>query len=567
MNTPPNLPLLNNYIEHWAKVQPNQLAMLQYEDDKQYSYRQFLRLIDMFALRLLRLGLKPGDRLATQLVLVPEHVMIMYACFKIGVIFAPMDLRLKADEVVRDINKIEPKAFLFLGKTPVNDFRKVGRAVQSRCPAVEHLIQFSADPEDDIIDGAIGISALMKKSTIAALVLGNVFTRQLEKAYKKITPDTAALIIYTTGTTGEPKPAMLSHENILTQNQVLTEGIGTLGDGGTDSLTTLVNLPPSHVGCVTETLMTTFFRGGKTILLKIFGIESTLDAIQKHRVTLLGQIPTQYRMLWNHPNYAQYDLSSLEYVIYAGSAADLPFLQRLSTMAPHFGTGLGMTESAGFATFSPRGLSPETLLGQVGRSFPALANVTIRKPIENDGSAGDECELGEPGEICYHPPIAFLGYYNDPQGTKKALSSEGILYTGDMGYFKAVEGEQALFLSGREKFAIKQKGYKVFPGEVEDHIARLPGVEQAEVVGVKHRLFDEGIFAFVKLEAASTVSVADIANHCKEIASYKRPQHIELWPYDKDFPLNRSTKVDKLVLQNQANSVVEELRRQKLWDE
>jgi acyl-CoA synthetase (AMP-forming)/AMP-acid ligase II len=114
-------------------------------------------------------------------------------------------------------------------------------------------------------------------------------------------------------------------------------------------------------------------------------------------------------MLWHHPDYDSYDLSSLAVVVYAGSAVDTEFLRKLSRMAPDFGTGIGMTENAGFATFTPRGIPIEEMAGQVGRAFPDLAKVTIRRPMLPDGQAGPELPDGEVGEICYHPPIVFFG--------------------------------------------------------------------------------------------------------------------------------------------------------------
>lgn len=567
MSAMKELPLLNDYIDYWAGQRPDQAAMIQHEDGKTVSYRQFRTFVDYFALRLLDMGIQKGDRVATQLVLVPEHVMLMYACFKIGAIIAPLDLRLKKEEVVRDINKITPKAFFFLGNTPVTDFREIGRAVKASCPGVDTLVQFTPDPKPgDIIEGAISITGMMKKGRLIRLKLADLFLARLKKAHAQVDTRTPALIIYTTGTTGEPKPAVLCHENVIVQNRILERGVGLADPDNGPAYVTLINLPPSHVGCVTETMMTTFFKGGTAVLLRIFDVEATLAAIEKHRVTLLGQIPTQFRMLWNHPDYSSYDLSSLKFVAYAGSAGDTAFLTRLAAMAPAFGTGLGMTENAGFATFTPPGISVEEMAGHVGRAFPELADVTIRRPMTPDGRAGDKVPIGETGEICYHPPIVFLGYFNQPEETARAISKEGILYTGDLGYFKDMGSYQALYLSGRRKFIIKQKGYNVFPNEVEEHIARLDGVGMVDVIGVKHALFDEGIFAFVRLQAGAELTADQIMDHCKAIAAYKRPQHIEIWPHDKEFPLTRSAKVDKLHLAVLAEDVVERLRQAGRWD-
>ena len=270
--------------------------------------------------------------------------------------------------------------------------------------------------------------------------------------------------------------------------------------------------------------------------------------------------------MWAHPDYSKYDLSSLKVVAYAGSAVDVEFLKKLSAMAPRIGTGIGMTENAGFATFTPPGISFEEMAGQVGRAFDDLAAVTIRKPMQESGAAGEELPDGEIGEICYHPPIVFLGYYGQPEATAKTISQEGILYTGDIGYFKDMGTYRALFLSGREKFMIKQKGFKVFPGEVEDHIAKLTNVDLVEVIGMKHKIFDDGIFAFVKPKKGAQLNAWEVMDHCKDIASYKRPQHVEIWPADRDFPLTRSTKVDKIALQKLAEPIIESLRKAGGWD-
>jgi len=565
MDNSNRLPLVNSYIDKWAKASPDTVAIIQHEDGREFTYKKFSSLIDFFALKLIDMDLQKGDRVATQLVLVPEHMALMYACFKIGVIFAPLDVRLTENEVVRDINKIEAKAFFFLGDTPVRDFRVVGEAVKEKCSSVKYLVQFTPEPKPgDIIQGALGITQLMSKPRLIWLKLMDMLSGRLKKIYKTIEKRTPALIIYTTGTTGEPKPAVLCHENIIVQNQVLERGIDYKGDRKDFSI--LVNLPPSHVGCITETFMTTMFMGGKAVFLRIFDVKASLEAIERHKIKVIGQIPTMFRMLWSFPEYKTYDLSSLEFVAYAGSAVDTGFLKKLSKMAPKFGTGIGMTENAGFATFTPADIPFEEMAGQVGRAFSDIARVSIRSPMKDNGTAGEKLPDGDIGEICYHPPIVFLGYYNQPEETKKAVSTEGILYTGDLGYFKQMDDYKALYLSGRKKFIIKQKGYNVFPGEIEEHIAQMDGVDVVEVIGMKHELFDEGIFAFVRPASDIKLSSEAVMAHCKSIASYKRPQHVEIWPSDKELPLTRSTKVDKLKLMEAALPVINSLRDKGKWD-
>ncbi len=556
------LRLLNNYIEKYAKETPKNIAIIQHEDDKRVTYKKLSILIDYFALRFLDLGIKKGDIVATQLVLFPEHIALAYACFKIGAIYAPLDLRLKKDEVKRDLDKIKPKLFFAHGKTDRIDFNEIVEHIRDNCNYIENIIQIIPDANpSDYVQGSLSVGDLMKKSRLVFLKIKNIFTKQLEKAYKKIDKDTPVLIIFTTGTTGEPKPALMCHENIIVQNRIIYEGVK--GIKSEDKM--LVNLPPSHVGCITEMVMTTFFSGGTAIFLKIFDVELSLQAIEKHNITLLGQIPTQFRMLWAHPDYNKFDLSSLRFAIYAGSSVDVEFLNKLSTMSPNFGTGLGMTETAGFATFTPNGISVEEMSGQVGMAFEHLGKVSVRKPMKK-GCAGDECKNEEIGEICYHPPIVFKEYYNFPEATKKTISKEGILYSGDLGFFKNMGNYKALYLSGRDKFVIKQKGYQVFPDELQAFIAEHPKVDQVDVVGIKHKLFDEGIFAFVKPKHGVLLSSDEIIEHCKNIASYKRPQHVEIWDTQKPFPITRSVKVDKLELIKEAEIIVKNLREKGKWD-
>ncbi len=556
------LPLLNSYIEKWSRETPQQIALIQAEDGSSVTYRQLQNMADEFAYMLLDMGIRKGDRVATMLLLTIEHVALMFGCFKIGAICATLDVRLKDNEVVRDLNKISPRAFFFLGKTPFRDFREVGRAVQKGCPSVETLVQFTPITLDsELLPGAVPLTRMIDRQKLPSQKIKNWITRRLEAAYARVTPNTPAVIVFTTGTTGAPKPAMINHHNIIVQDEILSRGAGLKQE-----FRMMVNLPPSHVGCITESLMSGLYVGGTCVIQRIFDARLTLEAVQKYHVNTLGMIPTQYRIIWALPDYDQYDLSSLKSVVYGGASGDSEFLQKLSKMAPLFGTGLGMTESGGFGTYTPPGISVEEMVGQVGTPFEELAKLTVRAPMNADGTAGMELPDGEIGEICYHPPLVFMGYYNQPEATAQVISKEGILYSGDMGYYKDMGSYRALYLSGRRKFIIKQSGFNVFPDEVEAHIAELKGVDSVCVVGVPHKLLGEAIMAFVRLIPGTDLSVEDIHAHCKKIAAYKRPQHIEIWPADRPFPLTRTTKIDKLELGVQALQIADQLRNTGQWD-
>lgn len=555
-------PCMFDWIDRWAKEIPKQDALIEFNTGDKISWKQFATSTKAFAAKLLALGIKKGDVIATSLPLLKEHVYLMYACFRIGAIVAPLDLRLKVGEVARCFEKMQPKAYFSLGKTDVVDFRpiiqemikKFGKENGGSC---EIFVQFQKEA-DLIVEGAVGITEFAKDIKKTYLLKG-IIGGSVRKAQKKMTKRDPILIIFTTGSTGYPKPALLCSENILIQNI----GLAVAFDF-THADKMLVNLPPSHVGCTTEQLATTLYGGGTAILLHIFKPDESLEAVQKYKATALGQIPALFSMEWRLPNYDSYDLSTLRFALYGGQAVTRKFLEQLSTMAPEFGTGLGLTESAGFVTYSPLDGTVDDILSSVGFDMP-LCPISIREPMKSDGSAGIEKEPGEIGEICFSGPQIFLGYLNDEENTRKTISTDGILYTGDLGYYD----EQGLHFSGRAKLLIKPKGYNVFPTEVEDFIqSKFKGkIGNVAVVGAQHEVFTEGIIAFVeKSEKNVNLTVEEIEETFSELAAYKRPSHIEIVDPEQ-IPLNRVAKTDYLELKTKANSIIEALRKAGKWDE
>ena len=237
----------------------------------------------------------------------------------------------------------------------------------------------------------------------------------LAKAAALVKEDDPILIIYTTGTTGFPKPAMLTNIGIVCQNMCLAKGFGMNSE---DRM--LVNLPPSHVGCQTEELMTSFYSGGTAIILHAFLPEKSLKLIQQYRCTILGQIPSLFVMEWRVKTYSEYDMSSLRFALYGGQAVTMKFLEKLSKMANYFGTGLGLTEASGFLTYTPygEGVQFEDIVSHVGHDYQ-ISPVTIRQGMKEDGYAGDEIPTGEIGEVRFAGPQVFLGYYANEEATRE----------------------------------------------------------------------------------------------------------------------------------------------------
>ena len=541
-------------VTHWARVAPDRTALIEHDTGETVTWRAFDRAVSAFAAKLLSLGLTKGDVVATSLPLLKEHVYLLYACFRAGLVAAPLDLRLKAGEVRTCLEKIRPRIYFFLGHTPRADFRPLVAEVMAACPFVEHWVQFQREPEL-VLDGAVGITRFardIKRRFLASLLTGSV-----RRARRRSGKRDGALVIFTTGSTGPPKPALLCHENVMVQNIGLAVGFGMTSDD-----VMLINLPASHVGCLTEQLATTIYGGGTAVLLHVFDPKLSLEAIERHRVTTLGQIPALYNLEWRLPEYRTTDLSSLRFAIYGGQAVSRAFLEQLREMAPRIGTGLGLTETAGFCTYTDLEADVDSLAAGIGFDMP-LCPISVREPMRPDGTAGAEKAAEEVGEICFSGPQVFLGYHGDPDATARTISHDGICYTGDLGAY----GERGLRFAGRAKLVIKPKGFQVFPEDVEKHIAvRLAGkVNQVAVVGAEHEVFSEAIVAFVEPVAGATVTPADVELACLDISAYSRPSHVEILE-PGDFPLNRVAKTDYLAFRERARAIVERLRDAGAWD-
>ncbi|MBL6976281.1 MAG: acyl--CoA ligase [Deltaproteobacteria bacterium] len=553
--------LVHEIVARWAKEKPEDLAIINADTQVSVTWDRFDKATSALAIKLLDMGFEKGDYFATSLPLLTEHIFLEYACFKIGVRFVPLDLRLKPPEVIRCLSLVQAKGYGFLGKTEVADFRELAKAVQLHCPFVEHLVQFSL-PDEEVVGG--GVSAFVLAAQAAQLAQqtmtggpDNPMLKKFMAARQSVSEDDGCLVIFTTGSTGYPKPALLSHRNITCQNMCLGHAFDMTKDARM-----LVNLPPSHVGCQTEQLMTPLFFGQTVVILHIFDAEKSLKAIEDYRVTCFGQIPALFNLQWMLPNYGEFDLDSLKFALYAGQQVPRQFLEKLATMAPGFGTGLGLTETAGFVTYSPLDGTVDDILAGVGYDMPAYP-MSIRQPMKDDGAAGDELPQGETGNICFKGPQTFLGYVNDPDATARTISTDGWVYTGDLGF----QDDKGLHFSGRQKWVIKPKGYQVFPAQVEEQVAGLKDkVGMVGVVGVEHDVFSEAIVAFVEKKADAPVTVEELEAHAKaNLASYMRPLHYVLVE-PGEFPLNRVAKTDYVTLSETAKAEVEKLRADGGWD-
>jgi len=513
---------LNAVLDGWANASPDLPAVLNATRGTTLTYGELRDRSLAVARALIRLGFRKGDFLATSLPLTDDHIMLEYACFRAGVIHVPLDLRLSPDELVRDLRLVGARGYA----------TAVPHSVSASVPSLEHI--WNAAELHEFIEKAAGSAANAELPAVG--------------------PEDGAQAIFTTGSTGRPKAALLKHLGITVQNYCLGTAFEFAGKR------VLVNLPPSHVGCQSELLMTSFFWGSTAVTLEVFDAGKTLEAIERYRIQLVGQIPAMFHMMWRHSEYAKRDLSSIEVGVYGGQSVPRSFLDKLRAMAPRIGTGLGLTETSGFCTYTSLETDPERVAAGLGYAAP-IYPMSIREPMRADGSAGAELPAGEVGHVCFRGPQTFAGYVDDEESTRKTISSDGWLYTGDMGKLD----EAGLHFHGRAKWVIKPAGYQVFPGEVEEHICALEEkVASCGVVGVPHPIWVEAIVAFVEKRPGVELTEAELRKHARSLTSYKRPLHYVIVEPGQ-MPLNRVAKIDTLRLRELAEVEAKNLQQRGRW--
>jgi acyl-CoA synthetase (AMP-forming)/AMP-acid ligase II len=536
--------LIHAAVDHWAAQRPGDAAVLNASRGSKLTWTDLQRGSMALAAELSRMGFRKGDFLAASLPLLNEHILLEYACFRLGVIHAPLDLRLQPAEVLRCLGLIRARGYAF-------HFPALGEAVHQHCDSIEHLIQFAPPRECGVPPGpgAVSFADLMARA-------GPRGHPGAAMAPSDVTERDGAQVIFTTGSTGSPKPALLSHRGIACQNLCLGKAFHF-----TPEQRVLCNLPASHVGGQAEVLMTTLFMGGTAVTLEVFDPVKSLDAMERLGVTLIGQIPAMFQLEWRTADYGRRNLASLRTAVYGGQAVSRPFLDEMLKMAPQISTGLGLTETSGFCTYTALTNDAGALARGIGWAMPAYP-MSIRQPMKGDGSAGGEVSAGEIGHVCFRGPQTFLGYVNDPEATAATLATDGWLYTGDMGR----ADEHGLHFSGRAKWVLKPAGYQVFPGDVETHFSSLADqVANIGVVGHPHRIWSEGIIAFVEKRPGADLTEAELRMHARSLTAYMRPLHYVILEPGA-MPLNRTAKVDVVRLQELAKEEVNRLRQRGRWD-
>jgi len=493
-------------------------------EGKKYSFADLSQRVNRLANALLGLGVEKGDRVAILQVNCNQYVEAYYAVAKIGAIFVPLNFRAKQDELVHMLNHSESNV-LFVGQR----YLEMVNNMRPELPLVKHYISLDGKQE-----GMIDYEDLLTSASDE-----EVFT---DSADEDIT-----MLMYTAGTTGLPKGVPLTHNSF---SVYLLENV-TPADPEIEE-TNLLTMPLYHVAGIQAMLAATY--GGRTLaMMRQFDVDEWLETVQREKANRAMLVPTMLKRVIDHPDFDKYDLSSLKVVTYG--AAPMPFevIKKAIEVLPgvNFINAFGQTETASTITT----LSPEDHIieGTEEEKEKKLRRLTssIGRPMSDIemkiiDEEGNDLPPGEVGEIIARGPRVMSGYWKDAEKTEKALTKDGWLRTGDMGY---TDEEGYFYLAARADDLIIRGGENISPEEVENVLYSHPAVEEAAVIGVPDPEWGQQPRAVVVLKKGKTATADELIEYCRQsLASFKRPRSVV---FVDELPRTSTGKVLKRVLREQ----------------
>ena len=507
------------------------------QGDRRLTYGEHNAEVRRLAASLVELGIGHGDRVAILSANNVEWVVLWWAAAAIGAVAVPLNAWWRTDELEFGLRDSGAK-LLFCDP-------KRWDAVRDRVeqlPDLEHV--FVMEMEEP--DGVARPGGELLGDDPGALPTADVHE------------DDLFAILYTSGTTGRPKGATLTHRQALANLQnIFCLGVANASRGGDAApelssdvqSSALLVVPLFHVtGCL-STMMLTYASGAKLVLMPPgrFDPDAAMATIEREKVTSFGGVPTIMWRIVESPNFDQYDLSTVQRVSYGGAPAAPELVQRIHERFPKvrntLATAYGLTETASVAT-SNTGNDYRTHSDSVGRPAPTVE-------IEVIDPDGARAPTGATGEIWLRgPTIMRRGYWNRPDATAEAITPDGWFRSGDIGRF---DEDGFLYLVDRAKDMIIRGGENVYCVEVEQELFEHADVIDAAVVGVPHKVLGEEVKAVVQLKPGSTVTAEELRAHCDaRLANFKVPEYVEL--RDEPLPRNPAGKVLKNLLRGDETS-------------
>jgi fatty-acyl-CoA synthase len=532
------------HFDKSAERWPDRPALIVRQQNVRWTYRELKEQVDAFAAGLLALGLAPGDRIGIWSPNNAEWVITQFATAKAGLILVNINPAYRTYELEYALNKVGCKALITAERFKTSDYLGMlrelmpeiegaapGEVRAKRVPTLTTLIRIDGGETPGYVrfDDVLGMG-------------GERHRRMLAELQPKLQFDDAINIQFTSGTTGAPKGATLTHHNLLNNGYFIGEAQRL-----TDRDKVCIPVPLYHcfgmvlgnLACVTH---------GSAMVYPGEGFDplATLETVESERCTALYGVPTMFIAELGHPEFKRFDLTSLRTGIMAGSPCPIEVMRRcVAEMNMREVTiAYGMTETSPVSTQTSCDDPLERRVSTVGRVHPHIE-------VKIVDSEGRIVPLGTPGELCTRGYSVMMGYWDDVDMTAQAIDQGHWMHTGDLA---TIDEEGYVNIVGRIKDMVIRGGENVYPREIEEFLFRHPKVEAVQVVGVPDPKYGEELCAWIKLKSGVAATPAEIQEFCKEqIAHYKIPRYIK---FVDAFPMTVTGKVQKFIMREQ---MIEEL--------
>ncbi|GAA0973867.1 3-[(3aS,4S,7aS)-7a-methyl-1,5-dioxo-octahydro-1H-inden-4-yl]propanoyl:CoA ligase [Nocardioides aquaticus] len=504
-------------FEATVRAHPDAEALVEVASGRRWTWTELDADVDALARGLIGAGLERGDRVGVWAPNCAEWTIAQYATAKTGVVLVNVNPAYRTHELAYAVNQSGMRLLLAASSFKTSDYRGMVEQVRGECPALERAVFVDTDDWDALLAEGAGVPAGAVAERMATLDARDPINIQ-----------------YTSGTTGRPKGATLSHRNILNNGFFTTELIHL---GPEDRL--CIPVPFYHCfGMVMANLGCTSHGTTMVIPAPGFDPEATLRAIVDERCTGVYGVPTMFIAMQNHPTFAEHDLSSLRTGIMAGSICPVEVMKRcIAEMnMSEVAIAYGMTETSPVSCQTRADDDLDRRTASIGRVHPHLEIKVV------DPATGETVGRGTTGELCTRGYSVMLGYWEEPEKTAEAIDADGWMHTGDLAEMRP---DGYCNIVGRIKDLVIRGGENVYPREVEDFLYTHPDIEDVQVIGVPDEKYGEELCAWIKMKAGTEpLDTAAVRAFCDgRLAHFKVPRYVMVV---EEFPMTVTGKVRKV---------------------
>lgn len=536
---------LGDWLEYWAEKTPDKEYIVYSDRDLRFTWKKFNERVDDMAKGLISIGVTRGSNVGIWAQNVPDWLTFLYASAKIGAVAVTVNTSYRSEELEYLIKNSDMHTLCMTDGVPGSNYTDIiyellpelrttqrGKLKSERFPELKNVVYIGQEKYRGMYN------------TAEILLLGKNVANDEFKRLKFLTNcHDVVNMQYTSGTTGFPKGVMLTHHNI-SNNGYLT-GVHM---NFTPEDKCCVCVPLFHCFGVVLATMCCLTHGSTQVMVERFDPLITLASVHKERCTVLHGVPTMFIAQLNHPMFDMFDMSSLRTGIMAGALCPEELMRQVNEkMYMDLTSVYGMTETSPGMTQTRVDDPFDVRCTTVGSEYE-FTEVKIL-----DAVTGEECNVGDAGEMCCRGYNVMKGYYNNPVATAQVIDSNGFMHSGDLG----VKDENGNFrITGRIKDIIIRGGENISPKEVEDYLYKMPGVKDVQVVAVASKRYGEDVGAFIIQKDGYDLNTQDVREFCKgHIAKYKTPRYVFIVD---EFPMTGSGKIQKFRLREMALELCEE---------